>query len=413
MTQQHPIALANSDVGRKLLRAFTPHQPISLPEFLRGRLDLIYRLQDVVHSEGLHAVLYGDRGTGKTSLIRVVAYLVQEQDNPLGLRCVLVSCTASDSYTSIWRKVGQEILLSQRQLGFAQHETLKITGRLDLDDSISSPTDVRVLLEAMPHKTVIIFDEFDRLTDVETQTLMADTIKFFSDHAIQSTLVFVGVGKSLSDLLSEHLSISRNIAQIPVDPMPVAELAQIIQRGYDYAGLGFTEGLDTEVATMSQGYPHYTHLLGLWSGRKAIEDGRSLVSFSDITNAIPNVLRNAEGGLQEQYERAVDSTKPAALFKQVLLACALAHKDSLGRFSVRAIQEPLREITGIEYATGAYQSHLGRFCEQDRGPVLERSGRPRSYRWRFLNPQLIPFILLQGIRTEMIDAAFVDLRQRV
>ena len=413
MTQQHPIALANSDVGRKLLRAFTPHQPISLPEFLRGRLDLIYRLQDVVHSEGLHAVLYGDRGTGKTSLIRVVAYLVQEQDNPLGLRCVLVSCTASDSYTSIWRKVGQEILLSQRQLGFAQHETLKITGRLDLDDSISSPTDVRVLLEAMPHKTVIIFDEFDRLTDVETQTLMADTIKFFSDHAIQSTLVFVGVGKSLSDLLSEHLSISRNIAQIPVDPMPVAELAQIIQRGYDYAGLGFTEGLDTEVATMSQGYPHYTHLLGLWSGRKAIEDGRSLVSFSDITNAIPNVLRNAEGGLQEQYERAVDSTKPAALFKQVLLACALAHKDSLGRFSIRAIQEPLREITGIEYATSAYQSHLGRFCEQDRGPVLERSGRPRSYRWRFLNPQLIPFILLQGIRTEMIDAAFVDLRQRV
>ena len=241
---------------------------------------------------------------------------------------------------------------------------------------------------------------------------MADTIKFFSDHSVPSTLVFVGVGKSLSDLLQEHLSISRNIAQIPVDPMPMLELAQIIQQGYEHVGLGFADGLDEEIAKLSQGYPHYTHLLGLWSGRRALEENRSEVTQADLSRAIPDVLINAEGGLQEPYERALASTKPAALFKQVLLACALASKDSLGRFAVRAIQEPLQKITGSEYATGAYQGHLGRFCEDERGPVLERSGKPKSYRWRFLNPQLIPYILLQGISSEMIQPSVVEFRQR-
>ena len=405
--------LAASEMAKKLPDVFTPHQPISLPEFLRGRLDLIFRLQDNVNTEGLHVVLYGDRGTGKTSLARVAAHIVQEPDNPKGRRCIIVSCTADDSFSSIWRKVGQEILMSQRQMGFGQHETLSIAGRLDLDSTIVSPNDARVVLQALQNRTVLIFDEFDRLKDAPTKSLMADTIKFFSDYSVPSTLVFVGVGKSLSDLLNEHRSVSRNISQIRVDPMPTSELAQIIQQGYDQVGLTYAKGLDEEIAKLSQGYPHYTHLLGLWSGRRTIRDGRTLVTFQDLDAAIPDVLKNAEGGLQEEYERAVDSTKPSALFKQVLLACSLANKDSLGRFAVRAVQDPLKRITGNEYATGAYQAHLGRFCEADRGPVLEKSGRPKSYRWRFLNPQMIPYIILQGINQSMIDGTVVDLRQTV
>ena len=411
MVNRAPTSPDMIEARRKLTEAFTPHKPISLPEFLRGRLDLIYKLEDVVHTEGLHVVLYGDRGTGKTSLVRVAAHLFQEGDNPRGLRCILVSCTADDSFSSIWRKVGQDILLSQRQLGFTQNETLEITGRLDLDSTVLSPNDARIFLQALPHRTVIIVDEFDRLTSGETKSLLADTVKFFSDYNVPCTLVFVGVGQSLSDLLHEHESISRNVNQIMVDPMPVEELSQIIQKGYDHVGLGLAEGLDTEIATLSQGYPHYTHLLGLWAGRIAIDDKRSLVTYQDITQAIPNVLQSAEGGLREQYERAVDSTKPSALFKQVLLACALAPKDSLGRFPVRALQEPLRRITNNDYMTSAYQGHLGRFCEAERGPVLERTGRPKSYRWRFLNPQLIPYVILQGIRNNMIAPDSVDLFQ--
>ena len=393
-----------------LSRAFTPHKPISLPELLSGRLELLYRLQDAVNTEGLHVVLFGDRGTGKTSLAKVVAVLSQEPDDERGRRCVLVSCTAEDNFTTIWRKVGQEVLLSQRQMGLIQSETFQIVGRLDLESAIKSPNDAKILLEGLNHPTVLVFDEFDRITDRQTQSLMADTIKSFSDHNVRSTLIFVGVGKSLSDLLHEHLSISRNIAQVRVDPMEVDELAQIIQKGCKIVELTFETGLDLEIAKLSQGYPHYTHLLGLWTGRQAIDSRRTHLFFSDLAQAIPAVLLNAEGGLQEQYERAIDSSKKAALFRQVLLACAMANKDSLGRFPVGAVQEPLKAITGQNYTTGAYQAHLGKFCEVERGPVLERSGQPKSYRWRFLNPQLIPYVVLQGVNDKLIQPSSLPQR---
>ena len=117
---------SDAELRAALPRAFTPHQPISLPELLSGRLDLLYRVQDAVNTAGLHVVLYGDRGTGKTSLARVVAHLSQEPDDVFGRRCVLVSCTADDTFSTIWRKVGQEVLLTQRQLGLGQQETLQI-----------------------------------------------------------------------------------------------------------------------------------------------------------------------------------------------------------------------------------------------------------------------------------------------
>jgi hypothetical protein len=82
----------------------------------------------------------------------------------------------------------------------------------------------------------------------------------------------------------------------------------------------------------------------------------------------------------------------------VLLACALALKDSLGKFSAVDIRKPLRQITGKDYNTGAYQSHLAKFTEAHRGPILKKSGKRRSYRWRFVNPQVIPYVLLQGIQ---------------
>src|SRR3990172_6261218 len=85
-----------AELYKKLQQAFTPHQPISLPEFLAGRLDLLHRITDAINTEGLHVVVYGDRGTGKTSIARVVAYLVQEKDKEKGRRCALVSCTADD-----------------------------------------------------------------------------------------------------------------------------------------------------------------------------------------------------------------------------------------------------------------------------------------------------------------------------
>ena len=67
-----------------------------------------------------------------------------------------------------------------------------------------SPDDVRrALLPFAGRGAVIIFDEFDRITNKAAKTLMADTIKNLSDHGVDTTLLIVGVAKSVAELISE------------------------------------------------------------------------------------------------------------------------------------------------------------------------------------------------------------------
>jgi Cdc6-like AAA superfamily ATPase len=390
------VVSVNPATLEQLSKAFTPHRPIDLPEFLSGRLSLLYRGMDAVNTDGLHLILFGDRGTGKTSIAKVLAYMVQEPQRRDGRRVLTASCYSSDTYTTIWRRVFQEVLLAPRQLGFAVDREQLATHRM-ADFEGTDPNDVRLMVQAFPNPTVIVIDEFDRVpTNTDARRLMADTIKLFSDTGVPATIVLVGVADSIGELISEHQSIARNVAQIPVEPMPTTELADIVRKGYDHANLGYADGLPRQIAELSQGYPHYTHLLALWAGRRALELGQDGVTETHLADAIPAALENATGGVQQEYEMAVASSQKDALFKQVLLACALARKDSLGKFAATDLRGPLRRITGREYLTGAYQSHLAKFCESERGPILKKSGKRRSYRWRFVNPQIIPYVLLRG-----------------
>ncbi len=389
-----------TDGLERLSRVFTPHRPIDLPELLSGRLPLLYRGIDAVNTEGLHIIFFGDRGTGKTSLAKVLGHLVQDEakDSP---RVLMAACSSSDDFTAIWRRVFQEILVAPRQMGFSPDSREVATHRM-ADFSGTEPNDVRLMVQSLPNYPVIIIDEFDRVPgDGDTRALMADTMKLFSDAGVRATIVLVGVAHSIEDLVAEHQSVARNIAQIAVDPMTPDELQQIVRSGYEKSGLEFDEQVPVSIAHLSQGYPHYTHLLALWAGRKALESGSSLVTVDHLDLAIPAALENATGNVQQEYLRAVDSVHSEALFREVLLACALTPKDSLGRFSSVDVRQPLADVLGREVAMGTYQSHLSKFCESERGPVLVRSGRRRSYRWRFANPQIIPFVLLQGRRDEL------------
>lgn len=383
----------------RLSRWFTPNRPIDLPEFLSGRLGLIFRIRDAVNTQGLHIILYGDRGTGKTSLARVMSHMVQEPDRKGGTRAILVSCDSNDDYSSIWRKVFQEIMLSQQQLGFVQQSAAITIGRMDIEAPIKNPNDVRVLVKSSPNPIVIIIDEFDRVpTTNNARRLIADTIKLFSDTNVNATIIIVGVAESINELFVEHQSITRNIAQVLVEPMDNAELAEIIQKGYTNSNLEYEDGLDYKIAALSQGYPHYAHLLGLWAGRKAVEAGHSKVTHSDLEQAIPLALQNTAGGIIQEYEVAVDSSQPDNLFKDVLLACALADRDSRGRFGIKSLREPLCKILNRPAIRAvAYQGHLAKFCEPHRGPVLKRTGNRRNYRWQFVNPQLIPYVKLDAL----------------
>ncbi|MBI3521819.1 MAG: ATP-binding protein [Chloroflexi bacterium] len=360
-------------------------------------MDTIYRGLDVIKTDGEHLILYGDRGVGKTSIARVLGGVAQDIERDRNLRVLFVSCSSSDDFRSIWRKVVEEVQVTERQAGFGAHMTMPRP--MTLDDQMVDPNDVRRLVQSFSNPTVIVIDEFDRVPVAnDARRLMADTIKLFSDNALPSTIVIVGVAGSIEELIAEHHSITRHAAQLEVKPMTLDALAVVVQKGFELAGMTYDAGVDKRIAEMSQGYPHYTHLLGLWSGRRATRASRTHVSIADLDAAVNDALENATGDIRQAYDRAVQSAQPRTLYREVLLACALAKKDAFGRFRTSDVGPPLRQITGRPYEVAAFQSHLSKFTEGDRGPALRRTGNPHGYRWQFVNPQLIPYVRLEGVR---------------
>src|SRR6185369_1748455 len=102
-------------------QAFRPSAPIDRRSLFSGRTDQIAELFSVVAQPGAHAVVYGERGVGKTSLAAVTAELLSSSS----VLVARATCDSGDDFTSIWRKALGEIALhsESRGIGFASSTT--------------------------------------------------------------------------------------------------------------------------------------------------------------------------------------------------------------------------------------------------------------------------------------------------
>jgi hypothetical protein len=112
-------------------------------------------------------------------------------------------------------------------------------------------------------------------------------------------------------------------------------------------------------------------------------------------------VQQAIQSIQEKYLTATHSAHRDAPYQKVILACAAASssaKDALGYFHPADVVAPLSAILGrSNVSIATFQKHINEFCEAERGPVLERSGLARAYKYRFPDPLLPPFIFMKAV----------------
>lgn len=373
-------------------RAFTPGAPVGRLDMLAGRMPQLTDVVSAVSMRGYHVGLYGERGVGKTSLASVLAEYFSDTDVTPTFRSVVVNCSTDDSFATLWRNIFVE---------------------LDIDDVEPpiSPEYVRRRLQDLDPPALIVVDELDRLDDDDALTALADTIKTLSDHAVKSTLVLVGVARSIGELVGEHASIVRALVQIEMPRMTQDELAEILTTGCDHADLAPEQECVDEITSLSEGLPHYTHLLGLHAGQGAVQNDRREVVLEDVRRAIPKAV--ARHTILSDYQAATRSARQDALFSEVLLACALAPKNRLGFFTSGSIRDALEVIAGRRIQIPAFSNHLSQFLEPERGAVLQREGSQRRYFYRFSDPIFQPYVVLNGLSEGMITPAQLhDLQNR-
>ncbi len=391
----------------RLGEVFTPSAPIDRLNLFAGRVAQRRAVSDAILQRGRHAALFGERGVGKTSLASVLReYLEAAGQAVIAPR---VNCDDSDDYSAIWRKALDDLQVIERRrtMGFAPgvRDIVHSASELVRNQQSVAPHEVRQILENLGEQALlaIIIDEFDRVAS-SVRTQFADTIKMLSDQSVPATLVLVGVGETVNSLIGKHESIERALAQVRVPRMSAPELQQVVDGGLAEVGMRADPGARDRIAALSQGLPHYTHLIALYASRHANDAEADLLQTWDVDAGIKEAIENAQETITTTHHRAVMSARADSLYRQVALACALARTDELGYFTSSAVRSPMTAIMGKPYAIPAFAKHMNQFCSDERGAILEKIGTRRNYRFRFRNPLLPPYIIMSGIAQKLIGA---------
>jgi hypothetical protein len=64
--------------------------------------------------------------------------------------------------------------------------------------------------------------------------------------------------------------------------------------------------------------------------------------------------------------------------------------------------DPMKTITGSDFTTDRFATHLKQLSSEVRGGVLKRTGAEYKWRYQFVNPLLQPYILMRGLDAGMI-----------
>lgn len=398
-------------LAQSAAKYFRPTAPVTVLDVFSGREGQITRVCDVVMQEGQHAVLFGERGVGKTSLANVLSeYLVAAEDEgEVGMIVSpRVNCDVDDTFDSVWRKLLKKIELPKgyQPAGFISPTALVEATGMDLlepeytdepDPKLINPETVRIVLTRLGTHCIpiLIIDEFDRLLP-PVRRVFADLVKSLSDHITPATIVLVGVADSVDGLLEDHQSIGRALVQVNLPRMTAKEIENILRKGAQGLGMTFDAVAVRRITAISQGLPHYAHLLGLNASRVALRQTSLAMRAEHVHAAITQAANDAQQSVRRAYHEAIRSAQPGNLFADVLLACAIAHGDELGHFKAQDVRGPMRQITGKDYEIPNFAQHLHEFSSEKRGIILRSTGEKRRLSYHFRDPLMQPFVIMQG-----------------
>ena len=383
----------------KLARVFTPAIPVSQDSVFAGRLEQLQQVVDAIGQPGVHVVIFGEPGVGKTSLANILSSRLGSQKR--AVVAPRVTCERTDDFSSLWKRIFGDIKIARERavIGFGS-KPREESGSLDetVPDTITS-ADVKRALTSVGKGCVlvVIIDEFDRIGDPEVRGTFADTIKILSDHAVPATLILVGVSDTVDGLIAQHQSVERALVQVRMPRMSADELEHIVSRGLELLGLTIDPDALAHVAALSQGLPHYTHLLALHATRLALEEGTERIGVAHVMQAIGRALDKAQHSIKSAYALSIASRRDNNYYPDVLLACALAHKDDFGFFGHADVRHSLEVLSPGRFKDTRIERHLKHFAELERDPVLHTEDGAAGRRYRFRNPLMQPYVILQGV----------------
>jgi hypothetical protein len=328
-----------------VLNVFSPSAEVEDPASFAGRGEQLLALADILVTKKSVPIIYGARGLGKTSLALQAARIALGDVTLLReLREANRALKEDQRYTTFWvdcsdatrtsdnviqrlintaegyATIGE--LESRRLVSVKNKKKLKLKlfeaetekaydvgqerrfSRLNTEDQFSAVLDT--LMAAGYERVLFVIDELDRVKSAQG---LANFIKNLSSPSVKFLLV--GIGQSISDLLTDHSSLERHLAPVRVAPMKRVELAAIITKAMAkmaHSGhrMYFSEAAVKRLIGAAAGFPWFVHVIGQEALTHTWESHRFRIEESDVEDAIGRLSRSKFAQqFADQYQMAV------------------------------------------------------------------------------------------------------------
>lgn len=389
----------------KVREVFTPSRPVQLVELLLGRETNIGRLIEILNTPGQHALLFGDRGVGKSSLANVTCTIIKLHNYFDATQITSKACGSEDTFESIVRgpliKIGIDPAVFESGKTQKQRGTGKLTAffaTADVESVHETNEKRRHTLSAsyvaeVLHKTkgLLVIDEADAIVGEADKKKIAELIKLLSDANSPFKVLVVGIAETGTQLVAGHKSVERCLGEVKLNRLAEPELWKIIATGQKKINtkksIEFDHDVINSIVGISNGYPYFTHLLALKCAEEAIVSGRFSVRKEHLREATVIAAEAAEGVLRSTYESATRSSSVnGGLYKSILLAAA---KMPNHEFNAKDLREEICRSTNTTISQSRLSNFYASLISESSETILRRVGKGV---YCFNDPRMASFV---------------------
>jgi hypothetical protein len=313
----------------------SPTSPIQWEEHLFGRQKQLQLIEQALCAPGRSIFIYGDRGVGKTSLAHTVAHSHQSANHdPVLLACAphtTFSGLMAEALTALQKpKTAGSTTVHNAKIGYKgfglelgrtrSEEGQQAQIAWDLNSIVAALLEIGA---ARTHEsTVVVIDEFDRITSDVERSHFADFIKQIGDRRIPIQFVFCGVSETMQRLLGSHGSCYRYLEGIELRGLSYDARYEIIDAAAKALGVIVDDRPRYRIAAISDGFPHYVHRMCEQLFWQMFNDPVVCITptMDHYRQAVAESVLGIEQHLKITYEQAV--MKGATGYEKVLWAMA-------------------------------------------------------------------------------------------
>lgn len=357
---------------------FNPFNPNSVvaPNLFAGRtsqvIDVCKKLSLIKHKMPASFFVYGERGIGKTALVKLIKSIAESNDAALGQVKMLTSYYLAENGQDIGSVLEESInkLTDQMSSDFIEKLSKRLgnlfkNGKFSIgayginasveikeghkreitikDQSVSILSNIiKAMHEEGEDKKdgiLIIIDEVHNLKDkVQVASVLRNIVTTLDVEGLGSiSFLLVGYKEDKEAFFNGDPSAHRTFDSIPLETMPDKEAVDVLKKGFEQITLKYDEDMLIRNVTVAGGYPHSLQILG----HKVVEiDTDNLIDQKDWDAAI---IQTSVELTTKEFSRMYSFGKKTTVKDNILQL--LAKKNSF--ISKKEIQDEFKSCNNV------------------------------------------------------------------